>query len=73
MKTDFHICYIEYTKAFDKVKHENLFDPLKQLELDGKDLLVIQNLYWEQTACIRVGHDHSKHTKMTTASTLRTL
>ena len=30
---DLSICYIDYTKAFDKVKHEHLFDVLERLDL----------------------------------------
>ena len=46
------LCFIDYTKAFDKVRHENLVDILKTLEIDGKDTRLIVNLYWEQTASL---------------------
>ena len=46
---------IDYIKAFDKVRHEELFRMLAALDIDGKDLQVIRNLYWEQTAAIRIG------------------
>ena len=48
---------MDYTKAFDKVRHEDLMEILQELEIDGKDIRVVRNLYWEQTACKRVnGH-----------------
>ena len=55
MKKDLYICFIDYTKAFDKVQHREIFSLLQDLDLDGKDLRVLRNLYWEQTACMRVG------------------
>ena len=49
MQKDVYMCFIDYTKAFDKVKHEELLQILQCLDLDGKDLRLIRNLYWEQT------------------------
>ena len=51
---DIFLCFIDYTKAFDKVRHENLMIMLEKLEVDGKDLRLIRNLYWDQTAAIRI-------------------
>ncbi|KAK3771587.1 hypothetical protein RRG08_041516 [Elysia crispata] len=47
-------------EAFDKVKHEKLFEMLNQLDIDGKDLRVLRNLYWDQTAAVRVDGELSK-------------
>ena len=57
-----YVCFIDYAKAFDRVKHENLVDCLKQIGLDGKDIRVITNLYWHQQAAIRVEDDVSEYT-----------
>ena len=54
MQRDLYICFIDYTKAFDKVKHEELINKLEKLNLDGKDLRTIKNIYWQQTAAIKV-------------------
>ena len=43
------------------MKHKHLFGILEKLDLDGKDLRVIRNLYWEQFACIRMGNDVSQY------------
>ncbi|KAK3714907.1 hypothetical protein RRG08_005377 [Elysia crispata] len=51
-------------KAFDKVKHEKLFEMLNQLDIDGKDLRVLRNLYWDQTAAVRVGGELSEYTNI---------
>ncbi|GFR84305.1 RNA-directed DNA polymerase from mobile element jockey-like [Elysia marginata] len=45
---DVYLGFIGYSKAFDKVKHSELFGILDQLNIDGKDLRILRNLYWEQ-------------------------
>lgn len=51
---DVHICFIDYEKAFDRVQHTELIDLLYEQGLDQNDINIIKNLYWEQTASIRV-------------------
>ena len=55
-----YICFIDYKKAFDRVYHEKLIEALKDLEVDGKDLMLIKNLYWEQTASIQTEDGYSE-------------
>ena len=62
VKKEMYICFIDYAKAFDRVKHEKLIDCLKDIGLDGKDIRVITNLYWHQKAAIRVDSDISEYT-----------
>ena len=59
VQKDLYLCFIDYSKAFDKVKHENLFKILTQLQVDSKDLRILQNLYWEQKAAIRIDYECS--------------
>ena len=54
MQKDIYRCFIDYSKAFDKVRHEDLFQILDQLDIDGKDLRILRNLYWNQTAAVRI-------------------
>ena len=61
MQKDVYICFIDYTKAFDKVKHKELFEDLSKLDLHGKDLRLMTSLYWNQSACIRVDGECSKY------------
>ena len=56
---DIFLCFIDYAKAFDKVKHEELFKMLTELDIDGKDLRILRNLYWEQTAAVRIDNELS--------------
>ena len=59
LQKDLYLCFIDYSKAFDKVKHFALFGILLRHNCDGKDLRVIRNLYWEQEATIRIDDDCS--------------
>ena len=56
---DLHVCFIDYTKAFDRVRHEEIITILQQLNIDGKDLRIIKNIYWEQKAAVRVEEETS--------------
>ena len=49
---DLYICFIDYTKAFDRVKHSKMIECLKEIGVDDKDLQIITKLYWEQTAVV---------------------
>ena len=54
MQKDLYLCFIDYEKAFDSVKHEELFQCLEKAGIDGKDLRLFQDLYWKQEAAIRI-------------------
>ena len=54
IQKDVFACFIDYSKAFDKVRHDKLFEELRKLDLHGKYLQLLQSLYWNQTACIRI-------------------
>ena len=59
VQKDVFACFVDYEKAFDKVKHAELFNMLKGLDLDGKDLRLLRNLYWNQKAAVRVANEES--------------
>ena len=46
-------------KAFDKVQHVTLFEILQELDVNGKDVELIKNLYWQQQAAVSIGQDMS--------------
>ena len=48
VKQDLYLCFIDFSKAFDKVKHEGLFQILAELNIDGKDLRILQNFHRER-------------------------
>ena len=66
VQKDLYLCFIDYTKAFDKVNHEELIHILEHLNIDGKDLRIIKNLYWQQTAAIKVGNEIGPYQQITT-------
>ena len=51
---DLYICFIDYVKAFDCVKHDKLTEFLERLDIDGKDTRLIRNVYYGQKAAIRI-------------------
>ena len=53
VQKDVYICFIDYTKAFDRVKHFKMIECLSEIGIDDKDLQIISKLYWEQSACVR--------------------
>ena len=38
---DLYLCFIDYSKAFDKVKHSEIIKLLENLNIDGKDLRIV--------------------------------
>lgn len=54
-RKDVFACFIDYEKAFDRVRHSKLMEILRQIQLDSKDIRLIENLYWGQTAEVRTG------------------
>ena len=61
MQRDIFLCFIDYSKAFDRVKHTELIQMLSELDIDGKDLRLIRNLYWDQKAAIKIGDQISNY------------
>ena len=56
--------YIDFTKAFDRVQHDELLKMLMNLNLYGKDICLIWNLYWDQSTCIKIENEMSKYTNI---------
>ena len=57
---DVYTCFIDYSKAFDTVKHESLVELLQSLDVDKSETRLLTNLYWKQTAAVRCGDDISE-------------
>lgn len=49
-------------KAFGKV-HKDLLELLSNIDSFGKDIRIIKNLHWKQTAFIRTENEFSRYTK----------
>jgi hypothetical protein len=46
------------------MRHERLFEALRKIDIDGKDLQFITNLYWHQQANIRINNTLSNGFKI---------
>ena len=59
---DMYVCFIDYRKAFDTVKHEPLIELLQSLNIDPQDGKLIAYLYWNQQSAVRHNREYSiKH------------
>ena len=45
---DLYMCFVDFEKAFDRVRHELLIDRLNRVGADEADVRLLTNLYWEQ-------------------------
>lgn len=45
-----HLCFIDYEKAFHKVRHNQLTKILKKRRTEDHILNIIKNLYWNHKA-----------------------
>ena len=62
MQQDVYAAFIDYEKAVDRVKHIEIMKDLKEIGINGKDIRVIKNLYWEQMAAISIDDELSEWT-----------
>ena len=53
VQKDVYIYFIDYIKAFNRVKHFKMIECLSEIGMDDKDLQVITKLYWEQSVSVR--------------------
>ena len=58
------VCFIDYSKAFDAVKHKWLVNLLQSLDVDQAELRLLISLYWNQTAAVRCDDDISAWTSI---------
>jgi len=55
------MCFLDYTKAFDRFQHGKMMEMLTDIGLDGKDIRIIANLYWGQKATVRVENRQTEY------------
>ena len=51
-----HFCFTDYTKAFDYVYHNKLWEILKAMGIPDHLTCLLRNLYVGQEATVRTGH-----------------
>ena len=50
---DLFLCFIDYTKAFDRVQHTKLLEIMEKVGIPEHERNLVANLYWNQTASVR--------------------
>ena len=55
-----YLCFVDFEKAFDRVRWTKLMDILEKIGVDWRDRRLICNLYINQEAIIRVGNGDSR-------------
>ena len=51
-----YFCFIDYTKGFDCVHHNKLWEILKEMRIPDHLTRLLRNLYAGQEATVRTGH-----------------
>ena len=64
MQKKIFCCFIDYTKAFDRVEHNIFFEILNNFDFADKDIRVLQSLYFRQQANVRVNNELSDYTDL---------
>ena len=54
MQKDMYMCFVDFEKAFDMVRHEDLIRILQRIGLDEKDIRLLSNLYWDQKSAVKI-------------------
>ena len=49
-----YVCYVDFQKAFDNVKHDLLWGKLAELGLSRKMLVILQSMYSTATSRLKV-------------------
>src|SRR5437867_12483701 len=53
-----YICFVDFEKAFDRVNWIKMFEIMKSLHIDWRDIRLLQDLYMRQEAVVRtIGGD----------------
>ena len=61
----FYCIFIDYEKAFDKVKHNELWKALEKINVHGNFLRVLKSIYGNTTACVKTNCGLTKAFKST--------
>ena len=59
-----YICFIDYTKAFARVKHDMLFEILSKAGVPDKEINIIKSIYLQQKATVRFANETSEENRI---------
>ena len=65
VQKDLYCCFVDYTKAFDRIRHPVLVRYLDEAGLDSKDIRLITNLYYDQKAAVKIDNNFSNWVHIT--------
>ena len=51
---DLYVCYVDFEKAFDRVRWDKMMQILKELKVDWRDRALVADLYMRQEAVVRL-------------------
>ena len=57
--TKFFVCFIDFVKAFDNVRNNEVLEATDEAGIDDKDLRFLQNIYWNQKATVKIGDEET--------------
>ena len=52
-KRKLYLCFVDYQKAFDRVKHDKMVEVMVKAGIPELERRLIINLYWKQLAVVR--------------------
>ena len=55
-----YMCFIDYTKAFDRIMHDMLFEILSKAVATDKEINIIKSIYFQQKATVRYEYETSE-------------
>ena len=55
-----HLCFIDYSKAFDTVMHEILWHEMKKMDFPTHIIMLIKHLYEQQQAAVTTAYSLSE-------------
>ena len=61
---DIYLVFIDYKKAFDKVRHGELLNLLQAIQVDDKDLRILRSVYVHQRAAVRLSNGLTNRVKV---------
>ena len=68
-----YICFIDYTKAFDRIDHNKLWSALRELGVPAHMVQLIRSLYAEQEATVRTRYGDTEWLKKRHETRMRSL
>jgi len=61
MGKNVYMCFVDYQKAFDRVKHDKLLEVMERAGIPELERRLIINLYWHQQAAVRWDNEVSRY------------